>query len=116
LQQDGRLKLVNGAESVAPGIEVVLGVGHTPGSQWVKVETLDGTVVLAGDSTYLYLNNQWHRPIGSAVDREANLATIQAMHRAAASPFFLVPGHDPRVRRNFPEVAEGIVEIAAVAD
>jgi glyoxylase-like metal-dependent hydrolase (beta-lactamase superfamily II) len=82
----------------------------------VKVETVDGTVVLAADSTYLYLNNQWHVPVASAADRKDNLATIEAMHRAAASPFFIIPGHDPRVMSDFPEVADGVVEIAAVAD
>jgi glyoxylase-like metal-dependent hydrolase (beta-lactamase superfamily II) len=116
LAQEGRLKLVQGEQNIAPGIDVVPGPGHTPGSQWVKVETVDGTVVLAADSTYLYLNNQWHVPVASAADRKDNLATIEAMHRAAASPFFIIPGHDPRVMSDFPEVADGVVEIAAVAD
>ena len=89
-----------------------MGGYHTPASQYVTVETLDGPTIIAGDSTYVYLNNRWHKPIGSAVDHAANLATIREMHRKAASPFLILPGHDPRVMRWFPRISKGIVEIA----
>ena len=115
-QAEGRLRLVSGRGEIAPGITLQLGGAHTPGSQYVTVETLDGLVVIAGDATYLYENNRWHKPIGSATDYQANLAAIKDMHRTAASPFFILPGHDPLVMRWFPQVAEGFVQIATIPE
>jgi glyoxylase-like metal-dependent hydrolase (beta-lactamase superfamily II) len=114
-EQDGRLARVRGEAQPAPGIRLRLSGGHTPGSQYVLVEAPDGPVVIAGDAAYLYENVQWHEPIGSGVDQNANLMAIQEMHRLAISPFFILPGHDPRVMDWFPEVSESIVEIVAVA-
>ncbi|MFQ5856315.1 MAG: MBL fold metallo-hydrolase [Anaerolineae bacterium] len=115
-EKQGRLKLVRGEEMLAPGITMTLGGYHTPGSQYVVVETLDGPVIIAGDNTYMYENNRRHKPIGSRVDHDANLATIREMHRRAASPFLILPGHDPLVMRWFPEVSEGIVQITTVPE
>ena len=88
-----------------------MGGYHTPGTQYVTVETLDGPTIIAGDNTYTYRNNRWHKPIGSAIDHAGNLATIREMHRKAASPFLILPGHDPLVMKWFPRVSEGIVQI-----
>jgi hypothetical protein len=33
------------------------------------------------------------------------------MKQLAASPKFIIPGHDPAVMKNFPEVAPGVVRI-----
>jgi len=113
--RENRLNLVSGAYTLAPGIEMNLGGSHTPGSQYIKVETRDGKVILAGDTTYLYWNNQRHVPIGTTVDAEDNLATLEKLQRQAGSPFLLMPGHDPRVMRWFPDVAEGVVQITMEA-
>jgi glyoxylase-like metal-dependent hydrolase (beta-lactamase superfamily II) len=114
-EAEGRLTVVRGPLDLAPGIEMDLGGYHTPGSQYVTVETRDGVVVLAGDTTYVYWNNQRHVPTGTNVDPAANLATIEALQRRAGSPFLLMPGHDPRVMRWFPEVSEGAVKITMEA-
>jgi glyoxylase-like metal-dependent hydrolase (beta-lactamase superfamily II) len=111
-ESEGRLNVVRGPLEFAPGIEMDLGGYHTPGSQWITVETRDGVVVLAGDTTYLYWNNQRHVPTGTNIDPRANLETIEALQRRAGSPFLLMPGHDPRVMRWFPEVSEGAVKIS----
>jgi glyoxylase-like metal-dependent hydrolase (beta-lactamase superfamily II) len=110
-EREGRLSLVRGEKTLVPGITLTLGGAHTPGSQYVTVETLEGPVIIAGDSTYLYQNNQWHRPIGNAIDHQANLTAIREMQQKAASPFLILPGHDPLVTRWFPQVSEGIVQI-----
>jgi glyoxylase-like metal-dependent hydrolase (beta-lactamase superfamily II) len=78
------------------------------------VNATDGPVVIAGDEAYVYENIQWHEPIGSASYPGANLLTIREMHGLALSPFFILPGHDPRVMDWFPNVSKGVVEIAAV--
>ena len=115
-EREGRLHLVDGEETLMPGIRMTLGSSHTPGSQYVEVETIDGSVIIAGDVTYLYHNNQWHIPVGSAVDRDGNLMTIREMQRRAASPFLILPGHDPLVRRWFPEISEGIVRVTTIPE
>ncbi len=113
-ERDGRLKLISGEKELLPGVTLTQSGGHTPGSQYVSVETLDGRVIIAGDNTYMYENNRKHIAIGTAVDYQANLDAIQKMQRLAASPFYILPGHDPRVMRWFPKISEGIVEITAV--
>jgi glyoxylase-like metal-dependent hydrolase (beta-lactamase superfamily II) len=115
-EAEGRLVLVNGEETMMTGITMTPAGGHTPGAQFVTVETLDGAVVIAGDETYLYRNNQSHIPIGSAYDHDANMAAIREMHRRAASTFLILPGHDPRVLSYFPEVSEGIVHVTTIPE
>ena len=110
-EKEGRLQLVHGDKTLAPGITVTMGGYHTPGSQYVTVDTLSGPAIIAGDSVSMYENNRRHRPIASTVDRDENLATIQDMHRKAASPFLILPGHDPLVMKWFPRVSKGIVQI-----
>ncbi|MFQ5739816.1 MAG: MBL fold metallo-hydrolase [Acidobacteriota bacterium] len=115
-KEEGRLSLISGNGTLAPGIALVGDASHTPGSQYVRVETRDGAVVLAGDVAYQYQNIQWHRATGSAIDPAANLVSIANMARTAASPFFVIPGHDPRIMSRFPRISEGIVQIAALRD
>ncbi len=116
LEQEQRLRLIAGIHTLVPGITMIRSGGHTAGSQYVRVETLDGTVILAGDETYLYKNNRRHLPVGNAFDHQANIAAIQAMHGMAASPFYIIPGHDPRVMSYFPQAADNIVRILAVPE
>jgi glyoxylase-like metal-dependent hydrolase (beta-lactamase superfamily II) len=115
-QKQGRLNLVHGEKTLAPGVTMTLSADHTPGHQYVTVETLDGPVIIGGDSTYLYHNNQWQVSIGSAHNHEANLSAIREMQRRAASPFLILPGHDPLVMQWFPAVSEGIVHITTIPD
>jgi glyoxylase-like metal-dependent hydrolase (beta-lactamase superfamily II) len=110
----GRVERIDGNRELFAGLSVVAGGAHTPGSQYVLVETLDGTVVLAGDAVCQHDNNVWQRPIGSSLDPAANLAAILRMLQAAASPFLILPGHEPAVMGWFPPVADGVVEISLV--
>ncbi len=108
---EGRLVLVDGAHQVAPGFTVDRGGSHTIGSQYAVVETRDGKVVLGGDMTYLYWNGSRRVAIGTAVDHDENVATVQRLLQQAGSPFLLMPGHDPAVTRWFPEESDGIYRI-----
>ena len=111
IEEEGRLKLASGESIIFNGITLTPGGTHTPGSQYVTIETADGSVIIAGDDAYMYENIRRHKPIGSASDYEANLTTIRDMHKKAASPFFILPGHDPKVLRWFPKVTENIIQI-----
>ncbi len=114
-EAEGRLVRVAGDTELFPGVRLVAGGGHTPGSQWVEVETIDGAVVIAGDAVTQDENNAWRRAIAQTADPAANLATLRRMQTRAASLFLIVPGHDPDIETWFPRVAPGVVEVTARA-
>jgi glyoxylase-like metal-dependent hydrolase (beta-lactamase superfamily II) len=113
LRASGRLGLVDGDDrEIAPGIRVYTGGRHTFASQYVGVRTPHGTVVLASDNAYLYMNLEQRRAIAQTLDAEANLAAQARMLTIASAPTLVVPGHDPAVFSRFPSVAPNVVRIA----
>src|SRR5579862_3047777 len=112
MNTEARLNLVNGdAQQIFPGITAYIGGKHTYQSQFIVVKTANGTVVLASDNVYMYMNLEKHKPIAATLDRESNLRAQDRMKDIASSPKLIVPGHDPAVMKNFPEVAPGVVRI-----
>jgi glyoxylase-like metal-dependent hydrolase (beta-lactamase superfamily II) len=112
LNTEGRVLLVNGdAQQIFPGITAYIGGKHTYQSQYLTVKTAAGTVVLASDNVYLYENLEKHVPIAQTLDAESNLRQQDRMKQMAASEKLIIPGHDPAVMKNFPEVAPGVVKI-----
>lgn len=112
MNTEGRVGLVKGdAQEILPGISAYIGGKHTYQSQYIGVKTAAGTVVLASDNVYLYLNLEKHEPIAQSLDKESNLRAQDRMKQLAASPKLIIPGHDPAVMKNFPEVAPGVVRI-----
>lgn len=112
LRREGRLRLVEG-----DGIEILQGVTahtggrHTYASQYVRVRTPGGTVVLASDNVYLYENLERSVPIAQTFDAAANLQAQRRMRDLVTNPHWIVPGHDPLVFERFPSVADGVVAI-----
>ena len=112
LNIEGRVGLVNGdAQEIIPGITCYIGGKHTYQSQYVGVNTGGGIVVLASDNVYLNENLEKHVPIAATLDAESNLRAQDRMRQLAASPKFILTGHDPAVMKNFPEAAPGVVKI-----
>lgn len=112
MNTEGRVGLVNGdAQEFLPGITAYIGGKHTYQSQFIGVHTAAGTVVLASDNVYMYLNLEKHAPIAQSLDKESNLRAQDRMKELAANPKLIVPGHDMAVMKNFPEVAPGVVKI-----
>lgn len=107
----GRLHLVNGDSQILPGINVYIGGKHTWQSQYVSVTTRSGTVVLASDNMYLYLNLEKHAAIAQTFDRDSNLRAQDRMKTLASKPSLIVPGHDPAVLTRFPKVSDGVVRV-----
>ena len=64
IDQEGRLNLINGGKEIFKGITLTKCGGHTSGSQYVTIETLDGRVIVEGDNAYLYENIRRQKPIG----------------------------------------------------
>ncbi len=112
LASAGRVTLIDGdAQEVMPGIRVYTGGRHTFASQYVGVETVDGTVVLASDNAYLYENLTGRRPIAQTLDSTSNLRAQERMLRLAGRPQLVVPGHDPEVFARFPLTGPNVARI-----
>jgi hypothetical protein len=50
-------------------------------------------------------------PIAQTLDAASNLRAQDRMKQLATNPKLIIPGHDPAVMKNFPEVAPGVVRI-----
>ncbi len=112
LNTEGRVALVNGdAQEIFPGITCYTGGKHTYQSQYVGVNTKDGTVVLASDNMYLYENLDKHVPIAQTLDAASNLRAQDRMKQLAAKPNLIIPGHDPAEFERFPRVNDRAVRI-----
>jgi glyoxylase-like metal-dependent hydrolase (beta-lactamase superfamily II) len=109
---EGRVNFVNGdAQEIMPGITAYIGGKHTYQSQFIGVNTKQGTVILASDNMYLYENLEKHVPIAQTLDADSNLRAQDRMKQLAVSPKFIIPGHDPDVFNRFPKVTDRVVKI-----
>jgi glyoxylase-like metal-dependent hydrolase (beta-lactamase superfamily II) len=99
---DGRLVVHEGTATLAPGIELCLVGGHTPGSQVVRVATRRGNLVLASDAAHLWANVRGRRPFPILHDLAKVLDAFETIDALAESPEHVIPGHDPLVATTFP--------------
>jgi glyoxylase-like metal-dependent hydrolase (beta-lactamase superfamily II) len=97
----GRVRLVDGSEAVADGVEVMLAPGHTPGQQLVVV---DGSLVLASDAAHLYDELNRRMLFGTFTDAVAMYDSYLLLQTLAADGLTVVPGHDPQVLDRFPSL------------
>lgn len=101
---DGRLVVHEGTAMLAPGIELHLVGGHTPGSQVVRVATRRGHIVLASDAAHLWANVRGRRPFPILHDLAKVLGAFETIDALAEGPEHVIPGHDPLVAKTFPTV------------
>jgi len=109
-----RVVFVDGAQEIAPGVELQRIGGHTPGIQMVRVWTERGWVVLASDGSHLYENMASGRPFHIVADVDEMVAGWKTAHRLAQSGDHVIPGHDPKVLEQYPPArpdVEGIVAL-----
>src|SRR5579883_596818 len=112
LNTQGKVNLVHGDDQeILPGIRAYTGGKHTWQSQFIAVNTAAGKVVLASDNIYMYENMEKHVPIAATLDAESNVRAQDRAKQIASNPKFVIPGHDPAVMKNFPEVGPGVVKI-----
>lgn len=112
LNLEGRLTFVNGDnQKILPGITGYIGGKHTWQSQYLGVNTREGTVILASDNMYLYENLDKHLPIAQTLDAESNLRAQDRMKQLAARTTLIIPGHDPAEFDRFPKAGPGAVRI-----
>ncbi|MGB6247998.1 MAG: N-acyl homoserine lactonase family protein [Terriglobales bacterium] len=112
LNTQGKVTLVNGdAKEIIPGVTCYTGGKHTYQSQYVGVQTNEGTFVLASDNMYLYENLERHVPIAATLNAASNLQAQDRMKQIAARSGFIIPGHDPAVFEQFPNPVPGVARI-----
>jgi glyoxylase-like metal-dependent hydrolase (beta-lactamase superfamily II) len=99
----GRVIFHEGDGEIADGVTVHCLGGHSRGLQAVRVRTSAGWLVLASDATHFYENLWLRKPFPIVVDLEDMLRGFSTLERLASRPELIVPGHDPLVRRIFPE-------------
>ena len=108
----GRVEFHDGVVQLAPGVSLHPGPGHSPGLQFVRVETARGAVVLASDVSHFYENIETERPFVIAVDVAAMFDSFAAVRAAASSAAHIIPGHDPLVIIRYPAVSQTLEGIA----
>jgi len=113
--EQGRLTLFSDSVEVAPGIEVVVVGGHTPGQSVVKVQTDEGVVLLASDAIHYYEEYQADKlfvTVADLVEMYEAFDQIREMELAGTIRH-LVSGHDPDTLNRFTPVTGELVGLVA---
>jgi glyoxylase-like metal-dependent hydrolase (beta-lactamase superfamily II) len=88
-----RLRVVDGATTILPGMALAPNGGHTLGHQSVLVSTAEGIACIAGDIVSLAVNATLIGPMTPDV-----VATRAFLARAGAASWELIPSHEPAMR------------------
>ncbi|MFC9838430.1 N-acyl homoserine lactonase family protein [Rhodococcus sp. NPDC127530] len=105
LNAAGRLTLVDGPHELLPGVTVTPMGGHTPGLLVTEVSAGSGQVILASDAVHSYEELDLDRPYNLFNDIEQVYSTYDSLRALdARADSWVVPGHDPLVRRYFDSV------------
>ncbi|WP_052077757.1 N-acyl homoserine lactonase family protein [Rhodococcoides fascians] len=91
---EDRIRTVDGASELAPGLGLVPLPGHSPGSQGVRVDTAAGTFVITGDCVDTYRNFDESLPSGRFSDLDAYRDSLDFLKKSGWTP---LPSHDPEV-------------------
>ena len=111
LNYAGQIRFVDGDVEILPGIHVHKASGHTPGMQFVSLETNRGRAVLTSDASHYYANIEEGNVFNTFVDLAGVLRGHQRIREIASSRELIVPGHDPLVLQRLTRVGDGIVEL-----
>jgi glyoxylase-like metal-dependent hydrolase (beta-lactamase superfamily II) len=109
LRAEGRLRLVDGTLDVAPGLELVVIGGHTPGQLVAQATVDDGAVILAADALHFYEELERDRPFFVVADLAEMYRGFDLLREMTGdSGRRLVAGHDAEVPRRFPGRRTGL--------
>jgi len=111
LNYAGQVKFTNGDAEVVPGVWVHKASGHTPGMQFVSLETTRGRAVLTSDASHYYANLEEANAFNTFVDLAGVFRGHERIRELASAPELIVPGHDPQVLDRLKRVADAIVEL-----
>lgn len=90
--EHSRLTLFDDSYTVAPGVEVSVLGGHTPGQAIVTVTTSEGPVVLASDAVHFHEELERDMLFQSMTDLPQSYRALELLREAPAA--LLVSGHD----------------------
>lgn len=107
---EGRVAQVDGDHVLTEGIELYHVGGHTPGLQMLRVKTQRGWVVLASDALHYYENFETKNPFPGIVNVPDMMDGYEKIMALAKDPSFIIPGHDPQVRKEYPDATGGKYE------
>jgi glyoxylase-like metal-dependent hydrolase (beta-lactamase superfamily II) len=112
-QAQGRLRLVEDTLDLAPGIELVVVGGHTPGQLVAQVavgtEDEPGAAVLAADALHFYEELERDRPFFVVADLKDMYRGFELLREMTEDRGRrLVAGHDVAVRDRFPTRPTGL--------
>jgi glyoxylase-like metal-dependent hydrolase (beta-lactamase superfamily II) len=103
VRDQGRLRLVEDTLDLAPGIELVVVGGHTPGQLVAQVALPRGAAVLAADALHFYEELERDRPFFVVADLLDMYRGFDRLREMTEDPGrLLVAGHDAAVRDRFP--------------
>ncbi len=112
----GRVVFHDGADEIAPGIDVHRIGGHSRGLQCVRVKSRRGPVVLASDTTHLYAHVEQGRVFPITYSVGEVLEGYETLKRLAGAMNRIVPGHDPLVLDRYPAAKPGLAGWVARLD
>ncbi|MGI5133043.1 N-acyl homoserine lactonase family protein [Pseudonocardia sp. CA-107938] len=109
VREQGRLRLVEDTLDLAPGIEVVVVGGHTPGQLVAQVAVDGGAVVLAADALHFYEELERDRPFFVVSDLIEMYRGFDVLREMTEDPGrLLVAGHDAAVGTRFTDRVPGL--------
>lgn len=91
-QAEGRVHEFEGRRELAPGVELIEVGGHTPGQVVVKVNTVEGVVILAADAAHFHEEVERDMLFQSMADLPESYRVLDWLREASDST--LVTGHD----------------------
>jgi glyoxylase-like metal-dependent hydrolase (beta-lactamase superfamily II) len=107
-----RLVIADGDVNIGPGLDIMLGPGHTAGTQSLAVTTAKGTAVVASDCGHLARNFKEDTPSILITDLIGWMETYDKVRAKASSVDLCFPGHDAGMLLNYPRVAEDVTRLA----
>lgn len=110
MEGSGRLNLVDGDLTIAPGMELLLAPGHTVGLQAVAVDTAKGAAIVASDCAHIARSFKDDIPSCFITDLVAWMKTYEKL-RSRASADLIFPGHDSYMLTGYPMVAQDVTRL-----
>lgn len=109
-----RVVFHDGDDDLLPGLSLHKFSGHSAAVQGVRVNTPRGPVLLASDATHFFANAANMKPFNLTVDVAATLASYRKLMAVSGGLDRLIPGHDPKIRRLYPTVTVGGLDLWAL--
>lgn len=116
LADSNRLALFDGNRRLAPGVDLLLSPGHTPGELMVRVEAPDGVVLLTSDAVHLDEELHTEVPFRHMSDLITSHTTYRRITRLVESGEVdhVIAGHEPTVADRYPSLSGPLQDSATL--